>query len=752
MSPATSSDLAACYAKAETLLLHNQAKLIDSPRVAPVWIGDTDRFWYRNARAAGAEFVVVDPAAGTKELAFDHARMAEALKGILDVPVDADALPVTDIDVLDGAIRLVVGGKRVQVSLDDYVARERAVIHPHETPSPDGRWAVFVDDDDLFLRDVEADTVRQLTHDGEEGWAYGGMNDSCAALVMQEELGMKLPAMVVWSPDSTRFVTHKIDQRDVGLMHLVRSSPSDGGRPKVLSYHYALVGDEKLSTAELFVFDAASGVGVRAACEPIVTPFVPAIAYGFVWWSKDSAKAFFLASNRGDTRVWLNELDPMSGDVRVLVEETSQSHITFGPQHQERHIQVLSTGEVLWWSQRSGWGHLYLYGDDGSVTTLTSGDWIVRDVVAIDEAARRVLFTAAGREPGSDPYLRELYSISLDGGEMTAITADGLDHAPSTSPTGRFVVDVVSRYDTPTISVLRDRSGEVVLELERADAGRLYAAGWEPAERVVVKAADGLTDIYCAVYKPHDFDPSKKYAVIDDIYPGPQVSTAPLRFPGAGGVMVGELDGAPLAALGFVVVAIDGRGSAMRSKAFQDDARLVRDAQFVDDHAAAIQQLAATRPWMDLGRVGIVGASAGGYGSTRALLGRPDVFKVAVSSSGNHDNRVNHSWWGEKFWGLPDSFDFAEQSNVSLAEKLEGKLLLIHGEMDDNAVPHGTMRLVDALIRANKDFDLLIVPNAYHQGSVLSGYWIRKKWDYFVEHLMGETPPPYRIADPRRPL
>jgi dipeptidyl aminopeptidase/acylaminoacyl peptidase len=751
MSTVTQAELAQRYEKAIGLLGQNVKNLVDSPQARPVWIGETDTFWYRNTREGKVELVLVDPVAGTKGPAFDHARMAEALKGILDFPVVADALPISALEPVDGAVRVSAAGKRVEVDLTTYTARELPSAAASESPSPDGRWAVLVQDHDLYLRNVETDEVRRLTTDGEDGWAYSGMNDSCAALVMQEDLGFTMPPMGLWSPDSTRFLTHRIDQREVGLMHLVRSAPADGGRPRALSYHYALPGDEKLPWTELLVVDAVSGSVTKVDHEPIVTPFVPLLVYGFAWWSKQSDKAWFLASNRGDTHVWLNEIDPASGAVRRLVEETSDSHITFGPQHQERNIRVLSTGEVLWWSQRSGWGHLYLYDGSGAVTTLTEGEWLVRSVVAIDEDARRVVFTAAGREPGSDPYLQELCSVSLDGGEITAITSDGLDHDAVPSPSGRFVVDITSRYDTPTVSVLRDGAGTQLRALERADATRLYEAGWTPAERVVVKAADGVTDIYCSIYKPHDFDPTKTYPVIDDTYPGPQISVCPLRFPQAGGVMVGEFDGAVLSALGFVVVAIDGRGSAMRSKAFQDDARLVRDAQFVDDHAEAIKQLAATRPWMDLDRVGITGASAGGYSSTRALLGRPDFFKVAVSSSGNHDNRVNHAWWGEKFWGLTDSFDFEAQSNLSLADRLEGKLFLIHGEMDDNAVPHGTMRLVDALIAANKDFDLLIVPNMAHSGSVQSGYWVRRKWDYFVEHLMGETPPT-GIKVPDRPL
>ena len=744
----TTTDLAARYAKAEALLPHHQKDLVRTPRVTPHWIGATERFWYRTTTAEGVRFVVVDAEAGTKEPAFDHRRLARALGDALGEQVDPAALPFFSVDLLqDGVVRVVAGERRIEVTLDAYEATILGPAHPGETRSPDGRWAVGIRDHNLYLRDTATDAERQLTTDGVEAYDYATMTDSSAGLVMRENLGITMPPLVVWSPDSTRFVTHRLDQRAVGLMHLLRSAPPEGGfRPRPMTYRYAVVGDEEVATTEFLVFDAATGAVTPAKCPPILAPLVPAIAYDQLWWSADGATVYFLSSDRGDHTVRLHELDPGTGEVTLMVGETSTSHILYGPQQQDTNIRVTSAGDVLWWSQRSGHGHLYRYGRDGSVTTLTSGDWMVRHVVSIDEDARRVVFTGAGREPGSDPYLQELYSVSLDGGELTAITSDGLDHDSTPSPSGRFFVDNASRYDVETVSVLRDRSGVVVLELERADATALYAAGWTPPERVVVRAADGVTDLYCAIYKPHDFDPSATYPVVEEIYPGPQISTAPLRFPLSGGVLTGERNAAGFAALGFVVVAVDGRGSALRGKAFQDAARLGDDG-YVHDHVAAIRQLARTRPWMDLDRVGIFGHSAGGYASTRCLLRAPDFYKVAVSSAGNHDNRLNHAWWGEKFFGLEQDFDFAGQANDAHVENLAGKLLLVHGEMDDNATPHGTMRLVDALIKANKDFDLLIVPNADHRLMIGTAYWLRRRWDYFVRHLMGARPPAYRIAD-----
>ncbi|MEV0618739.1 DPP IV N-terminal domain-containing protein [Nonomuraea sp. NPDC050404] len=751
-----SNDLAARYAKAEALLAHNLRSLVHSPQVRPNWIPGTETFWYRITAAGGVRFVFADAETGTTRPAFDHERLAGALRAVLNEDVDAAKLPFFGIELVDDVVRVVVGEQRVEVCLGSYAATLLGPARAQETRSPDGRWSVGVRDHNLYLRDTATDEERRLTTDGAEAYSYGTPPDASANRVMQENLGFTAPPLVVWSPDSSRFVTHRLDQRDLQLMHLVRSAPANGGRPAAMSYRYAMVGDENVATADFFVFEAETGRATQAKHEPVSMDYLSVIALDHVWWNDDATKAYWLSGDRGGRTVRLYELDPATGEVTVLVEETSRSNTLLGPHYHDRNVKVLSSGEVLWWSERSGWGHLYLYapagtggpgGTAGTAGTVTSGDWLVRRIVGVDEAARRVVFTAAGREPGSDLYVQELCSVSLDGGEITTITSDGLDHDPRPSRSGRYFVDVTSRVDVPAVSVLRDATGAVVLELERADAAALYAAGWSPPERVVVKAADGVTDLSCAIYRPHDFDPCARYPVLDEIYPGPQVSTTPIRFPLSGGPLTAERHAAPFAALGFVVVAVDARGTAMRERAFRDHARLGGDGDFVDDHVAAITRLGATRPWMDLDRVGVYGHSGGGYASTRCLLRAPGFFKVAVSSAGDHDDRTYHAWWGERFFGPAGEFDFDAHANIPLAGDLAGKLLLAHGGMDDNVTPHLTMRLVDALIEANKDFDLCIVPNADHSMFHQQAYWFRRRWDYVVRHLMGRTPPAYRIAD-----
>lgn len=744
-------DLLARYAKAEDMLRYRTRSLVTAPEVRPTWLPGTETFWYRNRTATGHEFVLVDAEARTRRPAFDHARVARALGTVLDSTPDPADLPFLEIDLRGDRLLVTVAGRRIAVDLltgqTTGQAEDLGPAHAGEAASPDGRWAVGRQGHDLYLRDLETDQVRRLTTDGERDHGYGTPPDATASSVMQENLDITMPPLVSWAPDSTRFVTHRLDQRDLELMHLVRSVPLDGGRPQLMTYRYSVVGDEPLATAEYYVGDVTAGELSRVDGDPVLMDYVSAIALGFVWWSESGDRAYWLTNVRDGTCASLHELDPDTGAVRLLVEESADTHVLHGPQLYDRNVHVLAGGEVLWWSERTGWGHLYLYRPDGSVDAVTSGDWLVRRVVLVDQERRRVVFTAAGREPGSDLYVQQLYSVSLDGGEVTRITADDLDHDARADRSRSYFVDVASRVDVPAISVLRDRDGAVVLELERADATRLYAAGWTAPERVVVKAADGETDIYCSIFRPHDLDETGSYPILDEIYPGPQISTSPMRFPGSGGVMVAERHAASFAALGFVVVTVDGRGTALRERRFQDHGRLGGHGDYVEDHVAAITQLARTRPWMDVSRVGIYGHSGGGYASTRCLLQAPDFFKAAVSSAGDHTNVWYHAWWGERFYGPADGFDFAGHANSERAGRLRGKLLLIHGGMDDNVTPHLSLGLVDALIEADKDFDLLIVPNADHSMVHQQHYWYRRRWDYLVEHVMGELPPGYRIAE-----
>jgi dipeptidyl aminopeptidase/acylaminoacyl peptidase len=642
-------------------------------------------------------------------------------------------------------------GRGSEHVLVDPVARATGLVAEPDAPrpepgtsvSPDGRWVVRVRDHDLVLVDAASGAERQLTADGAAGWSYATEPDVGISRFTVELFELVLRPVVAWSPDSTRFVTHRVDQRALPLLGYVQSSPPDGSRPRGFMQHYAMPGEEHVATAELVVVDVAGGRLTWADCGPLLVPYRSPISTAHLWWDDDGSAVHFVDFGRADRVARLRQLDPGTGETTVLIEETSATHVQVNPAWLRRpNARVLSSGEIVWWSERSGWGHLYLYGRDGSARALTQGDWVVRDLLHVDGERRTAVFTASGREVGLDPYVRQLYRVPLDGGDVEQLSDDELDHDVVASPSGRFLVDRASYVDRPERSRVLDADGTVVLELGHADASALRAAGWEAPERFTVKAADGETDLWGLLFRPHGLDPAWRYPVLDDIYPGPQVGAAGIRF----------CTGAPrhaasMAALGFAVVVLDARGTPLRGKAFQDHCRGERDADWLDDHAAAIAQLGDRYPWLDTGRVGIYGHSGGGRASTAALLRRPDVFHVAVSVAGNHDDRLNHPVWSEKYHGPVDEADYEAHANATYASQLEGKLFLIHGELDDNVHPPMTLRLVDALIAANKDFDLLLVPNADHAMLIGQSYWIRRRWDFVVRHLLHVEPPSYRIAD-----
>jgi len=743
------ADLHARYEAAERLLPHQVKRLVFSGHVKPNWIGGGDRFWYANTTRAGTEFMIVDPESGTRTPALETVERAEALATALGPATDPNNIPIRGLEVRDGEpLRLHVDA---QTWLCDpstpavKLAPEPAPAYD-ESISPDGKWAVVLRDYNLVLRQRATGIERPLTRDGIEGYSYGAPPDITASPFLLARVGARLPPTVAWSPDSQRLLTHRTDQRALPLMHIVQSSPEDGSRPRLYSERYAMVGAEAVATAELLVIEVETGNITMAASPPILASYMSPVSSHEAWWDRQSQAVYFLSCDRGERSVRLCALDTSSGAVRTLLEENSDTQLQFHPMWGNTpNVHVLATGETIWWSERSGWGHLYLYAAGRPVRALTSGEWLVRDLVCVDEAKRIAVFTAAGREDEVDPYARQLYRVGLDAGDVVRLSHDTLDHDATGSPSGRLLVDVASWIDAPGVSVLRDTRGEVVLDLEHADAERLYEAGWVPPERFVVKAADKSTDLYGLLFRPHGFDSASTYPVLDDIYPGPQIHNAYVRFPGSGGYLIEHA--ASMAALGFVVVLVDGRGTPLRGKAFQEHGRGPGEDDNLEDHVTAIRQLASTRPWMDVDRVGIYGRSGGGRISARALLRRPDFFKVAVSVSGNHDDLIYHAMWGEKYIGPADAADYRNHANPTHADRLQGKLMLIHGEVDDNVTPYLTLRLVDALMAANKDFDLLIVPNADHTMMVHMAYWLRRRWDYFVRHLLGVTPPVYRIAD-----
>lgn len=683
-------DLHARYSAAEKLLPSRLDELVTRGRVRPQWVDGRDVFRYTVSTGTGQACFEVDCVAGTKR----------------------------------------------------EIEPEPPAFLPHEVPSPDRKWVTFRKDFDLWVREVATGTERPLTRDGSAERPYGRSTDAADVAGLLSQFGLEAPPVVVWSPDSTHVLTCRVEQGDLQLMHLVQASPPDGARPRLRSYRYAMVGEPCTARMRLVVLAVGDGDSLEVDRD-FEAPYLSPLMVRRAWWSDDASALYYLDEGRRGAAVELLAISAEDGSVRKVLTEVSDTQLQLAPLFMNHNVRVLGTGEVLWWSERSGWGHLYLYAADGTVRTLTSGEWVVRDLFAVCEQRRIAWFTAAGREEGADPYVRQIYAVSLDGGEPRRLTHDELDHELLASPSQRYAVDVASSLGTPARSVLRTLGSGDELELEVADASALYEAGWQPPERFTALAADGVTPLYGILHKPHGFDPAQSYAVLDDIYPGPQINAASVRFPSSGGMDPGR-HAASMAALGFAVVVVDARGTPLRSKAFQDATRCGRDI-IVEDHVAAITQLAQTRPWLDMQRVGIYGKSGGGQMSTRAMLVRPDFYRAAVSVAGDHDDATYHAMWGEKFFGLPGDFDYRHASNAALADRLEGKLLLIHGDMDDNVTPHLTIRLVDAFMGADRDVDLIIVPNADHAMLSHQAHWIRRRWDYFVRHLMGTDPPAYRL-------
>ena len=737
-------DLASRYAAAERLLPHRWPELVRGGSVRPTFTGSVDDFWFVDVDGF---YRLVRPEHASVTPLFDHALLAQSLTELTGREHTADSLELRDLCVLpDGALRFGAGDTLVEA--DPGTGRCRAVGDApavHEKLSPDGRLVAFVRDHDVWVREVDGGAELRLTHGGEADYSAGTPPQCTSYGSILGLLGLRHPALVSWSPDSTRLVTHRIDERQVRWMPLVRAAPPDGGPPRDCGLRYALPGDEHLPVGELLIVDVRTADTVTVAGGQYLMPWTTPLSPGHSWWHRETGRFFFLDADREERHVVLRAAEPRTGEAVTLIAESGEARVSLGPDLLPPTIRMLASGEVLWWSERTGWGHLYLYDAHGQlVRQLTDGEWLVRGIVAVDEEERSAIIAAAGREPGTNPYVRQLYRLCLDTGDLDRITDDDLDHAAVGSPTGRHVVDVSSSLQQPASSVVRSGGGDVVLELEAADAAALLEAGYEPPEPFVVKAADGVTDVHGVLFRPHGFDDSHQWPVLDEIYPGPAHAPMHVRFPGPGGPMTFVHQPA-FAALGFAVITLNNRGTPLRSRSFRDHTRGDGYDDGLLDHVVALQQLQEKHPWLDLRRVGIYGASGGGHASARALLLHPTTYRAAVAACGSHDERVYHAMWTDRFVGDPRTTDYAAKDNASIVDRLAGQLLLVHGEMDDNVTPHLTIRLVDAFMRADKDVELLLVPNADHDLTVHRHHWWRRRWDFFVRHVMGAAPPQYRL-------
>lgn len=758
---ASAQSTLADYQRAEQFLTWNALRHVTGDHVAPTFYRDSTRFWYRVMTPRGAEFVTANPATGQRSVLFDNVRLAAALAVAADTAITPGSLPFQRFDFEDDGrderrVRVRVGARAYSCVLASYTCTAADTLPDRRrfVRSPDEQWDAFVSSHNLWVRRVGGADSVQLTTDGVAGHAYGTGSPS------PTQLRQKLPDIpqVTWSPDSRRLVVSRIDERGVGRFPIYSSTTT---RPTYYEYPYALPGDSAVQLLDLYVVD----VGARTSRRVDVAPQPLMSFYGFgaklVQWAPASDRIWFTHVDRGPKRVRLHVADADGSNARIVIADSSRTYVTGSVDivSGATNWRPLRNGDVIWFSERDGWAHLYHVGGDGTIRhQITRGDWVVTALLGVDEASRRVFFTARGREAGRHPEYDFLYSAALDGSALTVLTPEDADHHVTLVPSGRYFVDSWSRLDAPPVTVVRGADGRVVRELERADITELRAIGWRPGEVFRAKARDGVTEITGVMWKPSHFDSTKSYPVIDHIYPGPLITPVPKEFfptrtPFSYSAM-GQVQA--LAELGFIVLEIDALGNTGRSKGLYSTWYGDMGDNGIPDHVAAIKQLGARHPWMDLTRVGIYGHSGGGFSSTDALLRYPDLFSVAVSTAGNHDNRTYYHGWGERFQGLfvrdtlRGTDNYAPAANRTHAANLKGRLFLIHGDMDDNVHPAHTLALVDALVKANKRFDLLILPDADHN-LTQHPYVIRRTWDFFVEHLRGDTPPEdFTIAPPPR--
>ena len=728
------------YQRAERFLAPSADTFVTSLMTGAHWLGQTDRFWYWRALPGGREFFLVDPVRKTKSLAFDHARLSQALGRALNHTMRGDSLGLDSLvfGVRGDSLTIVMRDTVVRCTLTDYACTAARADSVPVGRSPDGRWVSVVRDYNLFVRSTETGAERQLTTDGIKDYAYATGVVNPGVMVRQGTDNPRLPAAVSWSPDSKRLLTFRMDTRRAGRLTMTQHAPPGDIRPRSYSYVYPLAGDSVLPAEELIVFEVDGWRRVPVKMEPL-TQYYYGASLGR--WYRDSRRVRLVRPDRGYTTQRLFEVDATTGESRVVVEERLEPYFDA---FSSSIIEPVSGGaEILWASQRDGWNHLYLYdGVTGRLKRqLTGGDWVVRGIEHVDTARRVVYFTALGKEPRRDPYLSHLYSVSLDGGAPHLLTPESGNHAVTFSPTGAYFIDTYSRVDLPRVWIVRRSSdGAVVDDLEHADVSRLRATGWRTPEPFKALARDGKTEIYGLIWFPTNFDSTKRYPVVENVYTGPQDFHVPKDF------FAFRDPQQAIAELGFIAVKVDGTGTAGRSRAFHD-VSYKNLGSGVEDHIGALQQAAATRPYMDLSRVGVWGHSAGGYDAAHAILSHPEFYKVAVSSAGDHDARLDKAVWNAQWMGYPVGDHYAAQANATIAHNLRGKLFLMHGDVDDNVPMAETLRLVDALIKANKNFDLLIMPGQAHFAGDTQ-YFVRRRWDYFVKNLLGVEPPEYQIGAP----
>ncbi len=690
------------YARAEQFVSPTLMRMVVGGDVSPKWLAN-DQFWYRSTTPSGVEYVLIDPAKKSRSTY---------------TPSESDTAGMSQGS---GRGFFRRGGGNIAVK------------------SPDGTKEAFIRDWNLWVRDVKTKKERQLTTDGVENFGYATDN---AGWRHSDR------AILLWSPDSRKIATHQQDDRNVGDMYLVETK---AGHPVLQNWKYPLPGDSVVSMIHRVIIEVDGPRVIRFKMAPdfhrgTVEDDITTQDYK---WSPDGKRFAFISTSRFHKDAWVRVADASTGEVRTVLHEQEETHYEMNCEWQV----LWATNEFIWYSQRDNYGQLYLYDlNTGKLKNqITNGPGMTIRIVKLDEKARTMVFGAYGREKGQDPYFLHYYKVGLDGKNLVSLTPDEGHHSIDLSPSGRYLIDTYSKPDVPPVATLRDANGRLVMPLEKADISKFLETGWKPPMPITMKGRDGKTDIYGLLYRPTNFDPSKKYPIVNYAYPGPQSGST-----GSRGFSPIRGDHQALAELGFIVVTIDGMGTPNRSKSFHSTwyGAMGRD-NTLPDQVGGMKQLAEKYPWIDIDRAGMWGHSGGGFIAADAMFRYPDFFKVGISESGNHDQRVYEDDWGERYQGAlvktPDGKDnYDPEANQNFAKNLKGKLLLAHGLLDDNVPPYNTLLVVEALINANKDFDLILFPSQRHGYGMQSYYMMRQRWDYFVKWLMGAEPPKEYELNPRR--
>ncbi|MBA6342771.1 DPP IV N-terminal domain-containing protein [Colwellia sp. MB02u-10] len=724
------------YQQAERQLSKHTEKLVVGTVEYPSWT-ENNKLIYSSQTQHGKQFFILDAVTKEKKLAFDHQKLTRALARLTEQEIKPENLPFNRFELIsEKIITLTVDDKLYQCNIENYLCQLNEIaIKNSELVSPNGKLAVYIKDHNLWLRNLNDNSEKQLTTDGIANFGYATNN---AGWVRGDK------PVVKWSPDSKKLTTFKHDSRNVGEMAIVSTAV---GHPKIDVWKYPLPGDKHIFKIHRVVIDIeqANVVVLDMPADDHRSTITDHVAGSDgslldVDWSSDSSHFAFVSSTRDHKTASLKIADAISGKVRIVLTETADSFFESG-------VSAISwqyldqSNEFIWFSQRSNWGHLYLVDAvTGKIKNqITQGDWTVLELLNVDEKTGKLIFSAAGKEAG-DPYFHYLYSINKDSSNFTLLSPEQKHHRITLSSNAEYFLDRVSTPNQPETSFVRSTNSKSGFIIEQMDITKLSDTGWQAPTPFIVKDRNNEHDIYGLMYKPSDFDASKSYPVVNYLYPGPQVGSIRGRhFRSARG------DNQAIAELGFIVIEIDALGTPGRSKSFHEFYYQNMGDSGIPDQVSAIKQLAKKYHWIDSTRVGIWGHSGGGFASTRALLTYPDFYSVAVSQAGNHDNRNYADEWGEKYHGMlvkkeDGTTNYDSQANQLIVENLKGKLLIAHGTTDTNVPPYNTLIVVEALIAANKDFDMLMLPNRGH-GFARKPYMMRKRWDYFVQHLLALTPP-----------